>query len=59
MVADSEGGVPAAPPSDSSSSSISHSTSTNTVRWVGEDIDGSDGALGGSNSDLGRGGGSA
>lgn len=47
MVVDSEGSAPAAPPSDSSSSSISHSTSTNTVRWVGEDIEGS-------NSDLGR-----
>ncbi|KAH6636850.1 hypothetical protein F5144DRAFT_601567 [Chaetomium tenue] len=53
-VPDSEGGVPAAPTSDSSSSSISHSTSTNTVKWVGEDDGGGDGTADGGSSDYGR-----
>jgi hypothetical protein len=50
-----EGGVPAATPSSSlDSGSVRHSSSTNTVRWVGED--GGDGAdvPGGSNTGYGR-----
>lgn len=50
VVPDSETALP----SDSSSSSISHSTSTNTVKWVGENDGGGDGTAEGGSSDYGR-----